>query len=354
MPSATAAEPPPPPAAELSFANVMEGAISWVRKNPLGALLLALCAGVLVYFYGFYSVFMNGAQSTIVWMVKGWNEENDQIHCWLIAPLIFVILWLRRADLKSVVKRPSLRGLVFVFVGLMLFVLGARCLQARVAIVALPLIIYGSAEYLGGKEFARIFIFPCLLILFMVPIGGIVQGTVSLQLLASGAVGKLCSLLGIHIQIIGTKITVDGHDYEVAGGCSGIRSLMAMTLLVATYAYFVMPKTWQKLVLFGASIIFALVGNVGRLFSVVLVSKYWDAGIAGGAYHDNSGFVFFIVAVLSMVAFGNLLTRDWSQAGARIGKVLTAPDAPDREVPQKDVNEVEDKKKSVSPISYDY
>ncbi|MEI9897530.1 MAG: archaeosortase/exosortase family protein [Chthoniobacter sp.] len=41
--------------------------------------------------------------------------------------------------------------------------------------------------------------------------------------------------------------------------------------------------------IFGCSILFALVGNIARLFSVVLVAKWWNPEIAGGPYHDLSG-----------------------------------------------------------------
>ena len=319
-----------------------------MRREPASALLLALIAGVLIYFYGFHRVFINGAQSTADWAWKGWNEENDQEHCRLILPLIGFLLWYHRAALMDAVKRPGGRGLLFVAAGVGMFVLSVRCLQPRFAIVSLPLIVYGAAEYLGGRSFARVFIFPCLLMLFMIPIGGVIQGTVSLQLLASKAVGVICGLLGIRVQIIGTTIIVDGNPFEVAGGCSGIRSLMAMTMLAALYVHFTVREVWKQLVIFAGSIVFALVGNCARLFTVVLVAKWWDPQIAGGLYHDYSGFVFFPIAVMAMVGFANLLKRDWSKVGSRVTRTLTAPDT----APAAPAKEGEEK--PASPISYDY
>ena len=278
MPSDEAAAPPPP----ISFGEMASRVLAWVRREPLGAFLLLASIAVLVYFFGFYQVFMNGGQSTAEWAWRGWNEENDQEHCWLIPPVILFTLWYQRDELFRSIKAPSLRGMAFVVVGVLFFVAAVRCLQPRFAIVALPLLTYGMAEYLGGRVFARFFIFPCLLMLFMVPIGGIIQGTVTLQLLASKTVGALCALLGIQIQIIGTTINVDGHSFEVAGGCSGIRSLMAMTMLAALYVHFALEGTWRQWVVFAGSTFFALVGNIARLFTVVLVAKWWDPKFAGG------------------------------------------------------------------------
>jgi len=362
MSSPSAHEHPP-----VSPDDTTGGILAWARRDPLGAALLLLITGVLLYYFGFYKVFMNGLQSTAQWAWMGWNEENDQEHCRFILPVIGWILWTRRDDLRATPKIPSARGLVIVISGVLLFVLGARCLQPRMAIVSLPLITYGMAEYLGGRAFARIFIFPCLLMLFMVPIGGVIQGTVSLQLLASKTVGALCAFLGIKVQIIGTTINVDGHSFEVAGGCSGIRSLMAMTMLAALYVYFAVAGPVRQLIVFAGSILFALVGNIARLFTVVLVAKWWDPVIAGGLYHDYSGFVFFPIAVLAMVAFGNLLARDWSGVGDHITRTLTAPDIVARtsesspsetSTPQSadetSTPETAEARKPGSPISYDY
>jgi len=102
---------------------------------------------------------------------------------------------------------------------------------------------------------------------------------------------------------------------------------MAMTMLAALYVYFVLRRPWQQFLVFAASVVFALIGNIARLFSVVLVAKWWSPEIAGDLYHDYSGFVFFPIAVIAMAAFGNFISRDWSHARTRIAKTLTAPDA---------------------------
>jgi exosortase len=329
-------------------------ALAWVRREPLGAFLLLASLAVLAYYFGFYKVFMNGGQSTAEWAWRGWNEENDQEHCWLIPPVILFVLWYQREDLFKVVKAPSFRGMAFIVAGVLLFVMAVRCIQARLAILALPVLTYGVAEYLGGRKFARHFIFPCLLMLFMVPIGGVIQGTVSLQLLASKTVGLLCGVLGIHVQIIGTNIVVDGHSFEVAGGCSGIRSLMAMTLLAALYVYFAIDGPWRKWIVFAGSVVFALIGNVARLFTVVLVAKWWDPKIAGGLYHDYSGFVFFPIAVLAMVSFGNLISRDWNATGNGLTKKSLEPESAPKDQESREDDSTQREPKPAGPISYDY
>jgi exosortase len=148
----------------------------------------------------------------------------------------------------------------------------------------------------------------------MTPVGGLIQGTAGLQSRTATVIQWLSTVFGIPITVDGANIySLDGRfeTLEVAGGCSGIRSLMAMLTLAALYAYFMMRTPLRGMLLFVCSLIFAVLGNFARVFSVVLFARFIDPKIATGLYHDYSGFVFFPVAVLAMVGFGGLLNRDW-------------------------------------------
>lgn len=336
MPETPDAAPAPP----LEFGEALTRFRRWCGANIGAAALLAACGGVLVYFFGFFKVFTNGLQTTARWAWEAWNPENNQEHSVFILPIAAYLIWHHRADLQRAVKQPSNAGLVWVLAGVFAFVLAVRTLQPRIAIVALPLLIYGAVRFLWGREAGRVFIFPCLFLLFMIPIGGIVQGTVSLQLLVLSGVKALSSLIGVRVEAVGTTLrALDGSfNFDIAEGCSGIRSLMAMTTLSALYVHFTQRETWKQWLIFGCSIIFALIGNVGRVFSVVLVARFISEKIAGGLYHDYSGFVFFPIAVGAMVGFSKLLNMNWRHVAADALK----PEAP------------RSGKKSAGPVSYDY
>ena len=285
----------------------------WVKRQPLSAVLLFFLFGTLAFFFFYYQFFTNGSLTTARWAMEAWNPENNQEHSFLILPISIFLLWYHRGKIALAGKQPSLYGLLIVALGVAAFVIAVRTLQPRAAIIAAPILIFGSVWFLWGREVARVFAFPCAFMLFMVPVGGLVQGTVSLQLLVSSVVNWMSGLIGVKIEASGTTIrSVDGSfNFEIAEGCSGIRSLMAMTTLTALYAHFTQRTLWKKLTLFGSSILFAVIGNIGRIFTVILVAKFYDPAFASGLYHDYSGFVFFPIAVAAMVGFGNLLTADW-------------------------------------------
>ncbi len=329
-----------PPAPPLEPGAALSRFGKWCAANPAAAALLAGCAAAMVYFLGFFRAFANGSRSAAHWASEAWNSENNQEHSWFILPITIWLIWHHREDLQRARKEPSNAGLAWVLAGVGTFVLAVRTLQPRIAIFALPLLIYGGVRYLWGRETARVLIFPCLFMLFMVPVGGFVQGTVSLQLFVSSAVKWLSVLIGVRIEAVGTTLrALDGSfNFDIAEGCSGIRSLMAMITLSALYVHFTQRETWKQWVIFGGSMVFALIGNIGRVFSVVVVARFISEKIAGGLYHDYSGFVFFPVAVGAMVGFAKLLNLDWRRVAADSLK----PEAP------------RPGQKSEGPVSYDY
>ena len=236
-----------------------------------------------------------------------------------------------------------------------LFVAGVRCSEARHTIFALPLLVYGGTRFLFGRQVSHLTVFPCIFLLFMTPLGGIVQGTVPLQVLTAKAIRVLSSVCGIPIFVDGSNISSpDGRfpPMEVAGGCSGIRSLMAMSTLAALYAYFTMRGPVRGLLLFGSSLLFAVLGNFARVFSVVLFARFVDAKTATGLYHDYSGLVFFPVAVAAMVGFGKILNRDWEETFARWFAPQPAP-ASDSTLAPKPVPAPKNSKPK-KPLRYDY
>src|SRR5262249_8377525 len=94
---------------------------------------------------------------------------------------------------------------------------------------------------------------------------------------------------------------------QVDEGCSGIRSLMAIAMLSTIYAHYTQDRLWKKLTLLAAALLFAVIGNAGRLVSIFAVGRFFGQDLAGGPYHHISGYLTFPFAVAAMVLFGQLL-----------------------------------------------
>lgn len=284
----------------------------FVQREPFSVLLLATILATFIYFFAYVplfvkGLFVNGAGSTAAWAWQAWT--GNQAHSRLVPFISLALVWYHRKEIKEAKKDGCNRGLVFVGIGIALFLLGARCLQPRFALASLPFLIYGSALYVWGKQVARIVLFPCALLIFMVPVAAIEQGTFRLQFISTDFVGFLSNLVGIKINALGTTLTAadSSFNFAIAEGCSGIRSLFAMTMLTAIYVHLTQREVWKKIVILAFSIAFAIVGNIGRIFTVILVAKFIDPKLASGIYHEYSGFVFFPIALVAMLLFSKLL-----------------------------------------------
>jgi exosortase len=299
---------------QQATATWFDRANDFIKREPLSALLLATIVVTFVYFFGVIPLFVrgtfiHGASSVFAWAWQAWNPGANQDHS-KVVPLIFVgLIWYHRRKLAAAPKAGDNRGLFFVGAGVLLFVLAARCLQPRLALGALPFLIYGSVFYLWGKPTARIILFPCVFLIFLIPFGAVEQATFRLQFVITAAIGTLCKLVGLHVDAIGTTLTASDNRFHfmIAEGCSGIRSLTAMSMLTAVYVHVSQDRLWKKIVIFGFSVLFALVGNVGRIFTIVLVARFISPKFAEGLYHDYSDWLFFPIALLAMYFFSRFI-----------------------------------------------
>ncbi|SRR5579862_1452140 len=287
--------------------------------NTRSLALLLLNAGVLVYFFCFAPLFHYGTETTLRWAWNAWSDP-EQAHGKLVPFIALFLVWREREKLRAARKAGSNKGLIFVATGALFFVLSARCLEPRIALAALPLLIYGSILFLWGKETARVCAFPCALLAFMLPWAAAEQATNRLQFLITNVVGTLSNGCGIHTQAVGTTLTAADGSFrlEIADGCSGVHSLTAITLLTAVFVHITQNRLWKKIAIFASSAVFAILGNVARIFSVILVAKF--AGEKAAAHwHEYAGFISFPIAMAAMVGFSKLLNIDY-------GKYLAAPE----------------------------
>jgi exosortase len=295
----------------------------WVRENPARAFLLAAIAATFVYFYGLLPLYAGLPIAEWAWI--RWKPEYNQEHSRLVPAVFLFLIWYHREALKKAPKEGSNWGLLLIGIGALFFVVGARSLQARLALAGLPFLLSGVLLFIWGKKVARILAFPSAFLVFLIPLSAIEQASFRLQFVITGIVESLSGMLGIKVYAVGTTLrAVDGSwGFDISEGCSGIRSLIAMTMITAIYVHIVEKQLWKKVTIFGLSVMFAIVGNAGRIFTIIVIAKLGFPQFAGGIYHDYSGFVFFPIALGVMVLTSKLLNVKLGQVKASAQKLTT-------------------------------
>ncbi len=245
----------------------------------------------------------------MVWAWEHWLPNLNQEYGKLVIPISLALLWFHRKKLLAAPKNGSNWGLLFLAAGIGLVLIGTRALQARVTMLAIPFLLFGVVLFVWGKQVGRILAFPIGFLVFMIPIGALQQTSFRLQFLITNAVQVLSNLIGIKIYAVGTTLrAVNGAwGFDIAEGCSGIRSLIAIIMLTAVYAHIFERKWWKKVTLLAFSVVFAVIANVGRIFTIILIARAGYPELAGGIYHEYSGFISFPIALLAMFLLHKLL-----------------------------------------------
>jgi exosortase len=292
-----------------STGNSFEAVVVWTKRNPAAAFLATAIVATLIYFFGFVKIYLSGSLSAWIWAWQAWGPEGDYEHAKLIPLIVAFLVWHARDRLRAAPIGSSRWGWLFIVIGLLLFIAGARTVQGRLAVVSLPFLIFGIVLYVWGKNVARILLFPIAFLFFMVPLNFLTQATTRLQFIETGVASAICNFIGIHVKTIGTMVSsADGaFRFEIDEGCSGIRSLMAIAMLSAIYGHFTQDRLWKKLSIFAAALLFAIIGNAGRLVSIFAVGRFFGQDLAGGPYHLISGYLSFPFAIAAMLLFGKLL-----------------------------------------------
>lgn len=243
-------------------------------------------------------------------LVRQWNNDPDMGHGFFVPVIAAYIAWQKRQELASVVSKPNWWGLAIMLWGafqLYIATLGAELFLARTSLV---FTIIGAVLLLGGTAYLRIFSFPLFLLFFMVPIPAIIynQITFPLQLIASRWAEFTITLLQIPVIREGNVLELAQQKLNVVEACSGIRSLLTLTFLSLVYGYFFEKRTWVRVVLFFSTIPIAIVANAGRVTMTGVVSQI-KPELAEGLFHEAEGWVIFMVALVFLLAFHQVIIR---------------------------------------------
>ncbi len=246
--------------------------------------------------------------------------EEDMSFGWYVPLFSLYVLWTERRKVLASLGSPSWAGLLFAIPCLAVGFLGVRGLQIRFEILAFVGLLIAVPWAFFGRETAKSVLFPALFLLFCIPLATFLDVvTVHLRLFASSTAFAVARGLGADIVQQGTMVSAADGSFgiDVADPCSGLRSLFALMALTAGYAYFTQPTWLRRGVLFAASVPIAILGNVCRILTIVLVANFASSDFATGFYHDYSGFVIFAVAILLMVATGEGVSKVFDSLAER-------------------------------------
>ena len=263
--------------------------------NKYSAALLSLLAASFLFLY----------RDVIAKLVHDWSIDENYSHGFLVVPVALYLAWERRRNFAKAVAKPSLLGLVAIAVGLIMFLAGVLGAEVFTTELSMLVTVAGSLLFLFGWSHLRVMLFPIAFLMLMIPLPAIIfnQITFPLQLLASRFGESTLVMAGIPVLREGNIIHLPNTSLAVTEACSGIRSLISLLTLGIVYGYFMDSRTWVRWVIAISTVPVAIITNGLRVAGTGIGAHYFGAAAAEGFFHEFSGWLVFVSALIILFGF---------------------------------------------------
>ena len=254
----------------------------WSRLSPAAQMEIAFWAVVagglffLFHLHGNSQEIATCRRSLFLWLRSRWT--GDYAYCMFLPLASLAAVWMRRRDIAAAPRRADGRGVPVVALALVLHWVGVLAQQPRLSAAGFIVLLWGLPFLLYGYGLARWLLFPCGYLFLAIPLNYIDSMTAPLRLCATTVSAGILNGFGLEVQRVGSGLfsgAGNAFAFNVAPECSGLRSLLAMTALMAFYAWYSQPTLLKKWTLFLFCIPVAIVANICRIILVVIVAAFF-------------------------------------------------------------------------------
>lgn len=246
-----------------------------------------------------------------------WIGQSDNSHGLLVPFISLYFAWEKREKLGDVVLSNSRWGVVILVFSILIYVVSFAGDIAFFSRLMMILSLIGLILFNFGKHLFRIFLFPLLFLFFMipVPVSLVEKISIPLQIFASTVSANLINLFSIPVLQEGNMLYFAQTQLEVAQACSGLRSIVALTMLSVIFTYLLQKGLIKKIILLASAIPIALIANIMRVTVTGILAHYYGGVIARGFLHEFSGLVVFVfgffVLYLEFALLNKICAKKW-------------------------------------------
>ncbi len=236
---------------------------------------------------------------TLRWLWIQWWTNDFYSHGVLVVPLALYLGWRLRlppgrgADAGLALLAGMTGGYVAALAGHAMYVAALLWIGMAASLVVV---------FNGWQALRRLW-FPFAFTLLAVPLPFVEAASLPLSQWVGTAAAAVVRLSGIQVLANGSQISLPQAHLVVGAQCSGLRSLIALITVGALFAYVIQGPSWCRVLIFLSALPLALVGNLGRVVSLIVVASMWGAETAFSFYHHYSGFVFFLLVFVGLIAW---------------------------------------------------
>ncbi len=226
------------------------------------------------------------------------------------APVLLLAAWLfyRRSHYLDVLngRGSLLPGSIVVAAALGLYGWGAWVDAPDIQLVSVMPLLFGTALLLGGVAAVRAFWVPILFLGFALPVPPVPLSAAifPIQLLTADFAGLLLNLIGVKSSVFGDQILRPENTFIVIETCSGVRSIVTLTMLtILLIDLFERRGAYAAILLLLAPLV-AFLSNGIRVVTLVL-----NPHSSVHSIHNLQGIVMLLVGLSLMYVLDLALER---------------------------------------------
>lgn len=241
---------------------------------------------------------------TFRWLIGSWLGSPYYSHGFLVPLISALIAWKKRGELRG---QSSPLFLPLLALGLGIYLLGFLLHFQFICALSLLVVLCGLVLFLRGREGLKSLGFPLSFLLFAIPFPYLDELGYFLQSFSAASSASILSLLGIPVVQTGAEIHLKQASFYIGLPCSGINGLISLLALAALLGYLLKASLFRRVIFFFLAFPIALLANLARILSLLLIGHLWGAEAALRFFHFSFDLLFFMVALACLFTLARLL-----------------------------------------------
>jgi exosortase len=252
--------------------------------------------------------------------LSGENVASEWTYCGLVPPIVAWLVWRLWPQLRAAPVRPHVAGYWILATGFFLYLAGFLMENYYVGMGSMEFIYAGLIVLYLGWPIMRLLLFPWAFLMFMWPYNFMEDVALDLRLVMSSMSHHVLQIIGVPNVLQGTSIlsTPDAaHSFaiDIADPCSGIRSLFALVMIAALFAFISFEKLWQQAVIVVLAVPLVIFGNLVRILLLALATTHFGEAFALGTneqpswFHELAGYLVYAINFGGLILAGSILTH---------------------------------------------
>jgi exosortase A len=259
-------------------------------------------------------------------IVDIWDRSSTFAHGYVVPLIVVWLVWRKRDELATMFPTPSWPMLMPVALAGFAWLLGELAAVNVVSQLALTALLVLTVVSVLGTAVARKLAFPLAFLFFSVPVGEALLPYL-MTWTADFTVGAL-RLTGVPVYREGQQLVIPTGVWSVVEACSGLRYLIASTMVGTLFAYVMYRSLGRRLMFVGISILVPIVANWLRAYMIVMIGHLSNNKLAVGVDHLIYGWLFFGVVIGCLFWIGARWREDYFPAPASMLQPIAAKTPP--------------------------